>query len=56
MSLPDIDDIEKSAGSDFISPTGIICNAGLQSVGDTKPHITRGIYSTYYCWPWRAFG
>ena len=48
MSLQDADDIEKLAGSDFISPAGTISDAGLQSAQDIKVHVSRGIY-LYTC-------
>jgi hypothetical protein len=45
MSLKDIDDVEKSAGSDFTSPAATICAAGLGAVELTELQKTRGICS-----------
>jgi hypothetical protein len=45
MSLKDIDDIEKSAGSDFASPAATICAAGLGAVELTELQKTRGMCS-----------
>jgi hypothetical protein len=47
MSLKDIDDVEKSAGSDFTSPAATICAAGLGAVELTELQKTRGM-----CSPW----
>lgn len=44
MSLNDVDDVEKTAGLDFISPAETVCDAGLQSTQDAKLHVSRGIY------------
>lgn len=46
MSLHDVNDIEKTAGVDSISPAETMCDAGLQSARDTKIHITRGMHSS----------
>jgi hypothetical protein len=43
MNSQDLDDIEKLAGTDFISPAGTISDAGLQSAQDVKAHIPRGM-------------
>jgi hypothetical protein len=43
MNVQDVDDIEKLAGTDFISPAGTISDAGLQSSTDVKAHIPRGM-------------
>lgn len=43
MSFHDVDDVEKTAGLDFISPAETVCDAGLQSTQDAKIHVSRGI-------------
>jgi hypothetical protein len=42
MSLHDVDDIEKTAGLDFISPAETICDTG-QSTQDAKLPVSRGM-------------
>ena len=44
MSFHDVDDVEKTAGMDFISPVETICDAGLKSTQDAKLHVSRGIH------------
>lgn len=45
MGLHDADDIEKTAGLDFISPAETMCDTGLQSAQDTKLHVPKGMQS-----------
>ena len=44
MSLHDVDDVEKTAGLNFISPAETVCDAGLQSTQDAKIRVSRGIH------------
>lgn len=44
MGSQKIDDIEKTAGLDFISPAETICDTGTQSTEDAKPHVSRGMH------------
>lgn len=46
MSLPDIDDIEKSAGLDMITPVGTICGEPTASKIDTTSTIPGGMHPT----------
>ena len=46
MSLQGVDDVEKTAGLDFISPAETICDAGQQSTQNSKLNVPGGMHAS----------